>query len=122
MHTKANENKPLNKVSKILEGMGGFSKIENLMKKGGPFRPLEHAPQHPTVLHLRDTNNCETHAVGLAAGWIFDANRSHALPVTKLNLGECCNGAAFFKEAVAAFRFTPGNKLLQHRFVPNIQK
>ncbi|MEC8800126.1 MAG: hypothetical protein VXX55_05155 [Planctomycetota bacterium] len=58
------------------------------------------------IMHLKETDGAEDHAVTITLGWIFDANRTHALPLSSDGL-QAINYAGI----VSATRLTPKPKI-----------
>ena len=58
------------------------------------------------ILHLKETDGAEDHAVGITLGWIFDSNRTHALPLSPAGLA-----AVNYAGIVSATRLTPKPKI-----------
>jgi len=56
------------------------------------FDPLACAEGDVLILHLKETDGAADHAVSVALGWIFDANRAHALRRLGRNEVEDGNG------------------------------
>jgi hypothetical protein len=57
------------------------------IEKVAAFDPLTACPDGSAlVMHLKETDGSAEHAVAIARGFIFDANRAHALPLTTASL------------------------------------
>ena len=71
------------------------------------FRPLDYCSSDSIyVLHLKEIDGAEDHAVAIARSFIFDANRTHALPLSHAGLA-----AINYAGAVSATRLTPSRKI-----------
>ena len=55
------------------------------------------------------------HVVAIAGDWIFDSNKTHALPLNAESLDACCLSSDTFKRTSYAVRFIPGKKLLKRK-------
>jgi hypothetical protein len=95
----------------ILRAHGGWEKTLQLHD----FNPLTDRSPHPTVVQLCDSDEDNTHTVGIAGNWIFDSNRCKALWLSQASLDACCPGRATFKRVSYAVRFIPGRKLKRAR-------
>ena len=95
----------------FVDGKGGWSETRRL----GDFDPLSDRSPHPTIVQLNDSDNDNTHVVGIAGEWIFDSNKHEALPLTRESFNACCLGDAPFKNVAYAVRFVPGKKLKRKR-------
>ena len=97
--------------------------VNRLVKFGG-WEATQHLPNYdpindrsdlPTIVQLCDSDEDNTHVVGVCGDWIFDSNRGHALPLEAASLDACCVGAATFLRVSYAVRLVPGRKLLKKR-------
>ena len=70
------------------------------------FEPLKCAPESVYVLHLRELDGASDHAIAIARGMIFDANRALALPLSPAGLA-----AIGYAGIVSATRLTPPEKV-----------
>ena len=71
------------------------------------FRPLiDCSSDSVYVLHLKEVDGAEDHAVAIAHSFVFDANRTHALPLSHAGLA-----AINYAGVVSATRLTPSRKI-----------
>ena len=71
------------------------------------FDPLTACPDGSAlVMHLKETDGSADHAVAIARGFIFDANRPHALPLTTASLE-----VLKYEGIVSATLLTPSPKI-----------
>lgn len=64
----------------------------------------------PTTVKLEGSDGSVNHAITIVAGYIFDSNESHALPLTIESLDRCVG--ARFVGCLKAIRLIPTQKLL----------
>lgn len=77
------------------------------VEKIAAFNPLTACPDGDMlIMHLKETDGAADHAVTIALGWIFDANRTHALPLSSDGLK-----AINYAGIVSATRLTPKPKV-----------
>ena len=91
---------------KLVSDMGGWKDTGRLTN----FDPLTNRSPHPTIVQLCDSEGEARHVVGIAGDWIFDSNRSTAMPLTHENLDAACPGKSLFSRVTYATRFTPTTK------------
>lgn len=73
--------------------------------------PLANPSPDPIVLQLEDSDGDRSHAVTTLGEWIFDANKTNAVPLTKAGLDACCLGKATYKGVVRAVRLVSRKKV-----------
>ena len=74
---------------------------------------------HPTMVQLCSVDEFgyenNEHIVAIAGDWIFDSNKTHALPLSAESLDACCLDGDKFLRVSYAVRFIPGKKLLKRK-------
>jgi hypothetical protein len=78
------------------------------LKNPSSLNPLEFDKNHIVLIQMQDSGEDCTHSVAITDGLIFDANQTHALPLTKEYLDHCCLGDSTFKSIVEGFELKPG--------------
>lgn len=61
-----------------------------------------------TVFQIQDSAGNVQHCAAAAAGWLFDPNQAHALPLSAAGLDACCLGGARFASVVKGFEMRRG--------------
>ena len=65
---------------------------------------------HPTTVQLLGEDGGVGHAVTIVGRWIFDATLSHALPLSRASLDDCCSsaqGRVAYRGVERAVRYRP---------------
>ena len=57
-----------------------------------------------SVIQLEDSGGNVCHCVAACGGWLFDTNKSHAVPLDAGGLDRCCLDEATFVKVMAGFR------------------
>lgn len=86
------------------------------VRKIAGFDPLVASvpPDAVVLARLEASDGDVTHAVGLADGKIFDANRKSAMPLCKEALDAACLGDATFARVMSALVITPSSATRKH--------
>ena len=97
--------------TECLERLQPQWQIRKLKLGGQVFNPLSllGTPGVVTVMQVEDSKGFINHCIAVYDGWIFDANKPHAVPLSPEGLDACCLGGAHFKRVLAGFRLVPMN-------------
>ena len=77
----------MEEVRKTADVIGWKPKVLSSVEEVAAFDPLTACPDGSVlVMHIKQTDGAADHAVAIAIGFIFDANRSHALPLSAAGL------------------------------------
>ena len=90
---------------------GSVERAEHAIFKRGRFDLLSgDPPPYPTTVRLLGEDGGVGHAVTIVGRWIFDATLSHALPLSRASLDDCCSsaqGRVAYRGVERAVRYRP---------------
>lgn len=79
--------KQMEEIRSTADTIGWKPTIISSVDDVSTFDPLTACPNGSVlVMHIKQTDGSEDHSVAISLGYIFDANRSHALPLSKEGL------------------------------------
>ena len=67
----------------------------------------------PIVMQIEDSSGDRNHCVSIVGGYIFDANKSHTIGLTKEGLDSVCLGSCVFAKALKTYMLIPGKSVMK---------